>query len=381
VGSGGDCDDADPLRHPGAVEVCDGIDADCDGVIDDNPSDGSAWYLDSDGDGYGGSSRLLACTNPAGYVSQPGDCDDSRSDVNPGALEQCNRQDDDCDGAADQGTPDLDGSGVADRCEVAIIASAGFIGQSSDSNECKGESAVDQELKVVATYLTELSLYPVRIDESSSTGVTYQQLAAYGLVIYNDEGWGVPPLSVTVSTLEQVRTDGRALLFMGDDLALQAENADNATGERFAGLLHLKPSMNNGTLAGAAVTDMDHPVMSGPFGAVEDFDYRDDMDRTSTTNQGEQVLMTIEGTTFPAVLAVEAAGQRTVTMLVVAYNTTLSCPISDGDGLSARSKTTHQSLRCLFAFAPVAKGNTKERHAQTLMSYCCAGPKSHRSAV
>ena len=48
-----DCDDDDPLTNPGSLEVCDGIDNDCDGGIDNEPVNGSTFFVDEDGDGFG----------------------------------------------------------------------------------------------------------------------------------------------------------------------------------------------------------------------------------------------------------------------------------------------------------------------------------------
>ncbi|MGM0597072.1 MAG: SBBP repeat-containing protein [Myxococcota bacterium] len=73
-----DCDDGNQQVHPEAEEVCNGIDDNCDGVIDSDAVDQSTWYLDSDEDGYGDpSDSVEACSQPAGYVDNDSDCDPS----------------------------------------------------------------------------------------------------------------------------------------------------------------------------------------------------------------------------------------------------------------------------------------------------------------
>lgn len=105
-----DCNDTDASIHPDAEEVCDGIDQDCDGTIDDHPADDDRWYTDADGDGYGDpDSSTRACDQPAGTVSNRKDCDDGDASVNPEATESWyDGVDQDCDEASDY---DVDGDG------------------------------------------------------------------------------------------------------------------------------------------------------------------------------------------------------------------------------------------------------------------------------
>ncbi|MCK6546928.1 discoidin domain-containing protein [Myxococcota bacterium] len=85
------------------TEACNGIDDDCDGTIDDGVLMTS--YRDGDGDGYGVPQITAeACSIPGGFADNPEDCDDTRADVHPGAAEICgDNLDNDCDGAIDEG--------------------------------------------------------------------------------------------------------------------------------------------------------------------------------------------------------------------------------------------------------------------------------------
>jgi len=101
---GNDCDDADEDIHPDADERCNDVDDDCDGIIDeDSAIDATNWYLDADGDDYGAGDSTTACSAPPAHVSGAGDCDDSDSTIHPGATEVCDEDDTDenCDGWAD----------------------------------------------------------------------------------------------------------------------------------------------------------------------------------------------------------------------------------------------------------------------------------------
>ncbi len=83
-----DCNDADPLIHPDADEVCDGgIDNDCDGLADDASAvDPPSWYPDVDSDGFGDPDRgEAACLSPADWwVEDATDCDDLDVTIHPG---------------------------------------------------------------------------------------------------------------------------------------------------------------------------------------------------------------------------------------------------------------------------------------------------------
>lgn len=98
----GDCDDFVATIYPGRLEVCDGLDNDCQGGIDEGVK--LTWYEDADLDNFGNpASTRLACTAPVNYVADSTDCDDSEPNINPGQSEQCDLIDNDCVGGVDDG--------------------------------------------------------------------------------------------------------------------------------------------------------------------------------------------------------------------------------------------------------------------------------------
>ena len=146
-----DCDDSDADIHPGAAEYCDGADDDCDGVIDDNAVDTVAFYADVDGDNYGDAGSLLdACTQPAGYVPDATDCDDTDGAVYPGAAEYCNGIDDDCNGTIDDNgaldvltwyaDSDADGYGDPAVSADACTQPGGYVPDATDCDDARAAS-------------------------------------------------------------------------------------------------------------------------------------------------------------------------------------------------------------------------------------------------
>jgi len=146
VNNSSDCDDGNSSIYPGAVEICNGLDDDCDGSIDEGVL--STYFKDTDGDGYGNAQNTVgACSAPSGYVNNSIDCDDGNSSIYPGADEIINGLDDDCDGSIDEGVlntyyldSDGDGYGDAQNTVEAYSAPSGYVNNSSDFDD--GDSSI-----------------------------------------------------------------------------------------------------------------------------------------------------------------------------------------------------------------------------------------------
>jgi hypothetical protein len=101
VDNGDDCQDGNPDVHPDVVEVCDGVDNNCDDQVDEGVA--TTYYADNDFDTYGDPNNTVeSCSPVPGMVEIAGDCNDGSAAVYPGAIDGCNAYDDDCDGMVDE---------------------------------------------------------------------------------------------------------------------------------------------------------------------------------------------------------------------------------------------------------------------------------------
>lgn len=126
---GDDCDDMRPGVHPALAESCDTLDNDCDGRVDEGVL--TTFWPDADGDDFGSAAgeAVMSCLRPSGFAETSSDCDDARAEVNPGAAETCfDSTDHDCDGAIDESGsatfyPDSDRDGHGDSTRPAPATS------------------------------------------------------------------------------------------------------------------------------------------------------------------------------------------------------------------------------------------------------------------
>lgn len=148
----GDCNDGNPSVYPGASEVCNELDDNCNGLTDEGVL--QAFYPDNDDDGFGDLSTanmpVLACTPPSGHVNNHSDCNDANPAINPASQEICNSLDDDCDLLTDDDDPsvtgqttwyaDADGDGFGNPTVhmAACVTPTGYV---SDYTDCDDNNA------------------------------------------------------------------------------------------------------------------------------------------------------------------------------------------------------------------------------------------------
>ncbi len=144
---GTDCNDDQALIFPGAIENCNGVNDDCDTMIDEGLV--ITYYRDFDGDGHGNPLETTsACAPSLGWVSSNDDCDDRNEMAFLGAIEAnypCDRADNDCDEEIDEAGNDqvtcyVDGDEdfygrAADPQEFCFACPSGYVGNSTDCDD------------------------------------------------------------------------------------------------------------------------------------------------------------------------------------------------------------------------------------------------------
>lgn len=157
VATMGDCDDYRKTVFPGAKELCNMVDDNCDGSIDENAVPVELWP-DADGDGYYDARTekvgmpKVGCAGLKGWAAEPGDCQPMNKAVNPGMEETCNNVDDDCDGDIDERVRPTCGEGWCRRespgCDITYCMPGDPVKEKCNflDDDCDGQVDEDPNL-------------------------------------------------------------------------------------------------------------------------------------------------------------------------------------------------------------------------------------------
>lgn len=279
----GDCADSNPLRYPGAVEVCNGLDDDCDGVVDDDAEDGTIWFADADEDGYGDPANAqLVCDEPVGHVTNANDCDDGDGASSPAGVEVCaDGVDNDCDGldascsGGSLSSANAKYTGRADNDHAGkSVSGAGDVNQDGFDDLIIGATGADASYLILgsavpsrseidaadAKYVGDAALYYVGTSVSSAGDVNGD---GFGDVLVGAPDAGAflilgsaSPSDRALAAADAVYTEGAERQWAGNSVS----SAGDVNGDGFGDVLVGAPyNDEGGTYAGAA-----YMILGGP---------------------------------------------------------------------------------------------------------------------
>ncbi len=192
-----DCDDNNAAVFPGATEICDGLDNDCNNLIDDGLTV-TTYYMDNDGDGFGDATISIdTCQAVSGYVLDDTDCNDNDANISPNASEVCNDAiDNNCDGQIDEGCsglPPCDSINIVidslaqNLYHAEINLSSGTIVNLSSPVSFKAGTDIDltSQFEVVLGSEFEATIEPCANSSSANTPVTSEKLFTISILDEN----------------------------------------------------------------------------------------------------------------------------------------------------------------------------------------------------
>lgn len=225
VSNGTDCNDNDFMVNTNALEICNDVDDNCNGLVDDGLVF-TNYYVDFDLDGFGSSNTMQsACYQPVGFVANALDCNDASFCINAAAIEICNGLDDDCNGVADNGIvfatfyADADGDTYGDPAtgqDFCLIPDGMFVDNGNDCDDSNAlvnplaveiwENGIDDDcnpatsdVSVEELIALEYTLYPNPVENQLTISFIKSDLGS--VFIYNSVGMLVASLNPNDSTL------------------------------------------------------------------------------------------------------------------------------------------------------------------------------------
>jgi hypothetical protein len=270
VDNGGDCNDGDAAINPGATEVCDQVDNNCNNETDEGGACGGGdeytYYRDVDGDGYGDPNDSVTSADPNapdGYVDNSGDCNDDDAAINPDATEVCDQVDNNCNNETDEGVcndytyyRDADGDGYGDPNDSVTSADPnapdGYVDNSGDcddgdaaihpgaediadniDNDCDGEIDEDsgtlQAPANVSASDIESGLTYIAVTWDASAGATYYKV--YRAIYEEDAEYELVADNITDTSYDYVQdwqTDVYDIIGPNPAMAPDADEAQRA---------------------------------------------------------------------------------------------------------------------------------------------------------